>query len=275
MLDGKQMDGIKKLQIACEQEESIQLKLNWGMLKTRKEKEKMDFLHYENDLLVGFVGIYGFGSKVELCGMVHPSHRRKGIFKQLLADAFIEINNGKTKQILLNAPAKSFSGKGFLQTIPCSLSFSEHQMKWSERAIEDIEDVIIRSSTPDDLETEIQLDVKCFDFLEEEAKDYNHRIKQETQDYYMIEADQQTVGKIRVQQMNGEAWIYGFAILPEYQGQGIGRKALKKVIKEEHQKGYSIFLEVEATNSHALGLYESCGFKAINSQDYYVYDRVI
>ncbi|MGE8203313.1 GNAT family N-acetyltransferase [Heyndrickxia sp. NPDC080065] len=272
MLNSIQLDDIKKLQLVCEQEENIQLKLNWDMLETRNEKEVRDFFHYENDLLIGFLGLYGFGNKMELCGMVHPCYRRKGIFSKMFTEAISTIKKEKVKTILLNAPSNSFSAKKFLQSIPCHFSFSEHQMKWSEIDLGGEEDIIIRTSTPDDLETEIQLDVSCFDFSEEEAKVYNQRIKKEnTQEFYLIEADQQKVGKIRVQHLNDEAWIYGFAIFPDYQGRGFGRKALKKIIRDEYQKGFPIFLEVETTNSNALRLYESCGFKTVVSQDYYEY----
>jgi ribosomal protein S18 acetylase RimI-like enzyme len=85
----------------------------------------------------------------------------------------------------------------------------------------------------------------------------------------IIEASGKTAGKMRVAESNGEAWIYGFAVFPELQGKGIGRKALSRVVKMEHQKGRSVFLEVEAKNAHALRLYESCGFRSYHSQDYY------
>ena len=87
----------------------------------------------------------------------------------------------------------------------------------------------------------------------------------------IIEAEGKTAEKMRVSELNGEAWIYGFAIFPELQGKGNGRKALSKVVKMEQQKGLPIFLEVEAKNTHALKLYESCGFRSYHSQDYYRY----
>ncbi|WP_415639930.1 GNAT family N-acetyltransferase [Paenibacillus lupini] len=65
--------------------------------------------------------------------------------------------------------------------------------------------------------------------------------------------------------------MYGFAILPEYQGKGIGRKVLRRVINEQSSAGYSLHLDVETKNDHALGLYESVGFKAVHAQDYYTY----
>lgn len=272
MLNTKELDDIKKLQLICEQEEKIQLKLNWEMLKSRNEKEKTDFLYYEDDQLIGFLGVYGFGNKVEVCGMIHPNHRRKGIFSKLFAKAINEIKNQNVSQILLNSPTRSFSGKEWLKTLPCQFSFSEHQMKWTETNLGEEEHIMIRPTTPDDIETEIQLDVQCFGFSEEEAKVYNQRIKKENaQDFFIIEEKQQKVGKIRIQHIKKEAWIYGFAILPEYQGQGIGRRAIKKILRQEHQNGFDIFLEVESKNANALKLYESCGFKAYDSQDYYEY----
>ena len=80
------------------------------------------------------------------------------------------------------------------------------------------------------------------------------------------------VGKIRVDHSEGEAWIYGFSIFPEYQGKGHWQKGVEKDSgKTAWHLGYDIFLEVEATNAHALRLYESCGFKTIQRQDYYRY----
>lgn len=224
MLSQKQLTDIKELQLVCEQEEAIHLKLNWDMLEMRNEQELTDFFHYEKEKLVGFLGLYGFGSKVEICGMVHPSYRRKGIFTRLLGEGLEEMKKQGTETILLNAPANSSSAQGFLQSFSCRLSFSEYQMKWVETDLGSEEFIEIRKSTLDDLETEIQLDVQCFGFKEEEARKYNKRIrKEDTQIHYVIEKDQQAVGKIRVQHLDGEAWIYGFAIFPSFQGQGLGR----------------------------------------------------
>lgn len=268
MLSSKKLVDIKELQKACEAGEPFELKLNWDMLQSRPENEIHDLFHYEGEKLVGFIGLYGFGNKVELCGMVHPEYRRKGIFTQLFNHAEKVMKDRKYKQILLNAPTKSESAKGFLQTVSCSYAFSEHQMQWQEKELVKQEDVSLRLSTPEDLELEIQLDVQCFGYDDDGAREYNEQIRLVDQ-YLMIESGEKTVGKMRVSHSDGEAWIYGFAILPEYQGKGIGRRALTNVVVEEHKAGHSIFLEVEAKNANALRLYESCGFKAYHSQDYY------
>lgn len=270
MLTAKQLSDIKELQQICEKGEPFELKLNWDMLQSREENEVNDFFHYEDGKLVGFLGLYGFGNKVEVCGMVAPDYRRKGIFTQLYLNADNVLKERGIQHILLNTPSISTSGKAFLQSIPCSYSFSEHQMKWENMDLSYQEDVILRPSTSDDFETEVQLDVQCFHFEKKDARDYNERIKRDNTDqFYIIESKEMHVGKMRVSHTDGEAWIYGFAIFPEYQGKGIGRKALTNTILREQKEGFPIFLEVEAKNAHALKLYESCGFKAYHSQDYY------
>ncbi|WP_313802598.1 GNAT family N-acetyltransferase [Cytobacillus sp.] len=270
MLTAKQLSDIKELQQICEKGEPFELKLNWDMLQSREENEVNDFFHYEDGKLVGFLGLYGFGNKVEVCGMVAPDYRRRGIFTQLYRNAHNVLKERGIQHILLNTPSISTSGKAFLQSIPCSYSFSEHQMKWGNMDLSYQEDVVLRPSTSDDFETEVQLDVQCFHFEEKDARDYNERIKRDNTDqFYIIESKEMPVGKMRVSHTDGEAWIYGFAIFPEYQGKGIGRKALTNTILREQIEGFPIFLEVEAKNAHALKLYESCGFKAYHSQDYY------
>ncbi|WP_057912188.1 GNAT family N-acetyltransferase [Peribacillus muralis] len=271
MLNEKQLEDIRILQHECERED-FSLKLNWETLRSRTGVNKNDFLHYDESKLVGFLGLYDFGNKVEMCGMVHPDFRRQGIFTKLAQEAIESARKRKDKLLILNSPAQSSSGKHFLSQLPCKLAFSEFQMKWSETPLVDYEDVVVRPSQREDEETEVQLDIHCFQFTEKEAREYYQRILYEnTLKTMMIEKDGRAVGKIRVDHSGGEAWIYGFSIFPEFQGKGIGKKVLKKVVTEQSQHGYDIFLEVEATNEHALRLYESCGFKTIERQDYYQY----
>jgi ribosomal protein S18 acetylase RimI-like enzyme len=272
MFTKEELSEIKVLQVICEKEGGFQLKLNFDMLETRVGKEKEDLFHYEDGRLVGFLGIYGFGNKVEICGMVHPDYRRKGIFSRLLEMGLAEAKKQYTT-VLLNSPTDSISAKEFLKKIPCTFSVAEYQMKWQVMELVVDSNVTLRPSvTKEDMEAEIQLEVSGFGFNEQEAREFNQMIRETSSDQHLIiEADGKTAGKMRVSESNGEAWIYGFVVFPELQGKGIGRKALSGVVKMEHQRGLPIFLEVEAKNAHALRLYESCGFRSYHSQDYYQY----
>jgi len=275
MLTKEELASIKELQATCERDGGFQLKLNFDMLETRAGREQEDFFHYEDGKLVGFLGSYGFGNKVELCGMVHPDFRRRGIFTKLLAIGLEVANKRGFQTILLNAPTDSLSAKEFLKNIPCAFSVAEYQMKWQKTDLGEDPAVTLRSSiTEEDFEIEVQLEVLAFGFEEEESREFNLKLRENHfEENFIIEVDGKAAGKMRVAESDGEAWIYGFAVFPELQGKGIGRKALSRVVKLEDQKGLSVFLEVEAKNAHALKLYESCGFRSYHSQDYYLYQN--
>jgi len=73
-------------------------------------------------------------------------------------------------------------------------------------------------------------------------------------------------GDIRPEQ--GTAWIATLAVLPEFQGRGIGKALLQAC--EEHLDMSRIRLNVRATNQVAIRLYQDSGYqKAGVWPDYY------
>ncbi|WP_342601259.1 GNAT family N-acetyltransferase [Psychrobacillus sp. FSL H8-0483] len=271
MLTTKQLLDIETLQKECEAYDHLQLKLNWEMFRNRVT-DQLDFLHYENDELVAFLGLYAFGSTVEVCGMVKPSERRKKHFSRLFQLGMATAKEMNFKKILLNAPASSTEAQAFLTKHGAIYGFSEHQMKWEEKTLEEVNGFTLRQANTDDLDMRVRLSVEAFGLSNEDALAMESRIDgDEDTDMFMIDGNKETVGKIRVKRENGEAWIYGFSILPTHQGKGIGRKVLAKVVKEQSESGHSVHLEVETKNAHALRLYESIGFQVVHAQDYYTY----
>ncbi|VTR62004.1 putative acetyltransferase [Actinobacillus pleuropneumoniae] len=271
MLTTQQLKDIERLQSECELHDHVQLKLNWEMLRERKT-ENLDFFHYEENELVAFLGLYPFGSTVEVCGMVKPAERRKGHFRRLFQLGMEQVRLAGYKKILLNAPAGSDAAKAFLDQLGAEHAFSEHQMKWQEMPLEDSDDILLRQATLEDYETSVRLSVEAFGLDEEDARAMESHHFADNTGMFMIDVNEETVGKLRVSRKEGQAWIYGFSILPEHQGRGIGRKALRRIVKEQSSAGYSVHLEVETKNDHALRLYESVGFQAVHAQDYYQYE---
>lgn len=267
MLTTKQLLDIETLQKECEAHDHIQLKLNWEMLQNRVT-DPLDVLHYENDELIAFLGLYAFGSTVEVCGMVKPSERRKNHFSQVFQKGMASAKQNGFQTILLNAPATSSEAKAFLTKHGAFYGFSEHQMQWQEKPLEEVDGFTLRQTTDEDLKIRVRLDVEAFGLTKKDAIIMESKLNP---DQFMIDVNDETIGKIRVAKKDGEAWIYGFSILPEHQGKGIGRKVLTRVVKEQSEAGHSVHLEVETKNAHALGLYESIGFKVVHAQDYYTY----
>lgn len=273
MLTTEQLQSIANLQKECETHDEILLKLNWDMLRQR-EDQAMDFFHYVDGELVAYLALYGFGSTVEMCGMVKPAHRRRNLFTNLWHQALIVIKEKGYKKVLLNAPSTSQSAKGWLGNQPCAYDFSEYQMVWKQQSLGESSGVQLRPSTVDDIPFEIQLDILGFGMSQEDADIHQQEVKNYPNDtHFIIEVDGKSVGKIRVSRNDGESYIYGFVVHPDFQGKGYGRQTLQAVVHMEQPSGNPIKLEVEAKNRNALHLYESIGFHPVQGQDYYLWNE--
>ncbi|QWU14554.1 Ribosomal protein S18 acetylase RimI [Paenibacillus sophorae] len=274
---------IEELQRRCEDYDGISLKLNWNSLRSEPGSGgAVWFYTYEEGLLAGFIGLYSFGSEVEVCGMVRPGYRRRGIFTSLWEQAHKQIIRKKAKSILLNAPAASKSAAGFLKTLPLELNHAEYQMKWDHKKAEErsafenkiLPDdmVILRPARADEKRLLAVLDSKGFNTsLEEAVEMYDELDGESSNEHIIIELDGQPVGKMRLWTEHHETWIYAFTVDEKMRGRGIGRSALIQTILRERRSGNGINLEVALDNPNALGLYESCGFVITNKQDYYRY----
>ena len=126
--------------------DGIELKLNWEMLRQRDD-QSMDFFYEKHGELVAYLALYGFGSTVEVCGMVKPSERRNRYFSKLWREALLAIEKKGFEKILLNAPEASKSAKAWLANQPCTHAFSEFQMRWEEQPLRESDE--IRYEKPD------------------------------------------------------------------------------------------------------------------------------
>lgn len=269
MLSKTEINKIRALQEICESAEGIRLKLNWNTLLTRTEKR--DFLCFNGEELVGFLAIYKFGNEVEICGMVHPQYRKQGIFSRLLSEALPAIRDDEA--ILINTPSKSQSAHAWLKRNNCLYTFSEYQMKWNGQELEPNEKVCLRNASVEDTDFIMGVDRVCFDIYEEERLDILKSFNNQKNTIYIIENGKEAIGKIAVRREDRESWVVGFAILPEYQGNGYGKSALMQTVLSEAKMGNSIYLEVALNNKNARKLYEQSGFSEFETQDYFIYLR--
>ncbi|WP_161981953.1 GNAT family N-acetyltransferase [Dictyobacter alpinus] len=270
-----ELAAIKALAEECNRYEALDLKLNWSTLRGRSRQETNDFLYYDHGTLIGYLPIFHFNTQeAEISGMVAPQWRRRGIFTTLLEAARKECQRRNVPSLLFIVQHQSASGQAFAAALHPQYDHSEYKMKWEAAAmpeslpsssmhyrqagVEDLPD--LKSITA----AAFQMPVEGVDWYSEEAIKYSSRT------YYLASIDASIVGKIDVLYDAEEAYIAGFGVLPEYQGRGYGRQILNWTIQEILRRGQSnIVLEVSVDNAHALGLYTSCGFKQLNSDDYY------
>lgn len=276
-LNEDELEQVKVLEQTCSAHDQLMMKLNWNTLRNRTGDEVNDFLMYQDGRIVGFLGLYSFGSaEVEVSGLIHPDFRHQGLFRTLLDRAIVECKNRKFTRMLLISPGNSVSGKAFVLDTGAEYSFTEHYMERKSQDAPVISADVrtrLRLAVPEDVDVMTKLNQTGFSMSYEDASEWTQHSLSSIDDINLIaEVDGIPISKLGIMIKDENAFIFGFCVAPEYQGQGHGRNILKQAILygiEELQKPNSA-LEVAVTNEGALNLYLSCGFVQVSSYDYYL-----
>ncbi|WP_322922483.1 GNAT family N-acetyltransferase [Paenibacillus campi] len=279
MLKLNQLSDILELQRICEQYDGISLKLNWDILKNRSPGIQEDFFDYEDGELISFLALYVLGNKIEVCGMTHPQYRNQGRFSGLWTEAMQSPAIKRMRQILFNTPKASLSGQQWVQRRQAQFHSSEYAMKLQQASnsfIEQAPSVEIAHLRPfqqEDTNLWAKLDAEAFGISEfSTIAALAGPLRSPSRAMLVIEHSGLAVGKIEIDRHDEHSWIYGFVIDPVLRGHGLGRSALRQVAQQEQSRGNQVWLDVVATNTRALHLYESCGFVQQDVQDYYTYE---
>ncbi len=246
------------------------LKLEWGVLRSRAGRDVEDFLWWESDRLLGFLGLYAFGGPtVEIAGMVDPSARRRGIATALLGAALPICRERGYQQALLVTPRGSVAGRELALGRGAVLEHSEHALVLLGAPTDGPHDqrIELRTATRADTPDLTRLLMAAFGSTPPGLFD---RPSNDSERTLMVEFEGTVVGTVRVTRDGNTAGIYGFAVDPAWQGRGIGRDVLRRVCRELRAQHIAhIGLEVAVENDHALGLYTSLGFTRMTTEDYY------
>ena len=273
---------IKSLEAICYKQQKINLKLELGFKMCQgknsiKNKIMTEFFYYENETLVGYLGLGNFGgSTVEVSGMVDPKFRRKRIFKKLFLLAKEEWQKIYPAEVLVICDHISISGLAFINSLGAEYASSEYKMRLNKKTVEVASTNVInlRLATNEDTAEINRQTSKYFgqpenqdqDDVEQSPIQVDHNFIS-----YMAELNGEIVGKIHTSTTDNEGFIYGFGVLPDFRGKGYGREILNCAINILKNKDVdNIFLDVATENKNALGLYESCGFEEISVMDYYL-----
>lgn len=267
---------IQQLADVCNRFEGLDLKLNWGVLRSRPAHQTNDFLYYESGQLVGFLALYNFNSKEgEISGMVHPDWRRRGIFTTLFHAVREECQRRGVPELLFIVEHTARSGAAFVQHIGARLHHSEykmvlHEAKMPPRWSEELE---FRSARPEEAPILSRITTISFDLPEQDVDWYSADSLQDPErGYYVGLLNGVVIGKLDIFYSEERVLIVGFGVLPEYRGRGYGRQILARTLQELTARGEKrVELEVVTENQSALSLYKSVGFKETNSYDYYSY----
>lgn len=267
-LDARSLAAIRDLEARVVSADGGRLKLEHGTLESRDPDAVNDLLWWEGDRLVGFLGLYAFGGPTaELGGMVDPQARRQGIGTALLGAARTLLRERGCARALLVVPNGSAAGRAFAEAQAAVLDHSEH--------------FLVLGATPDGTPRDPRVTIRRAVQADEPAVREVLRLAfgweppgavldRDGDATQVIERDGQVVGTVRSSVRGTTGGIYGFAVHPVVQGQGIGRDVLGRVCRQLREQGCSrVTLEVETQNAGALGLYTSTGFEREAGEDYW------
>ena len=90
----------------------------------------------------------------------------------------------------------------------------------------------------------------------------------------VIQVDGTDVGELLVEERPSELFVVRLAVLPEWQGRGIGSAIVQMLVERAHELGSAVSLDVFRSNPRAVQLYESLGFVRTGESETDVFMRL-
>lgn len=283
---------INQLQNICKKIDKSELKLELDyklalVNETTDINNINEFMYFIGDELIGYIGICSFSGKtttLEVNGMVHPEHRRKGIFSTLYKLLISEAERRNTKEIMFLSDRESLSGQKFIKKTGAEYKHSEYEMYLDYEFVSKnkfLKEIEIRKATNSDSheisrQNTIYFSEESHNPIKKDSIDIDLTFIPEEEEKrgviaYIAINNNEVIGKVHLQIYEGVGGIFGLGVLPEYRGKGYGRTILILAVNMLKEKGAEkIMLQVESKNFNALNLYKSCGFYETSVMEYYI-----
>lgn len=277
VVDQRDLEAIQRLAALCNARDGLDLKVSLALWTDEHERGWVNaFGYYAHGELIGYCSLDG-DLEVELCGMVHPEHRRRGIGRSLLAAARTECARRNARELLLICEQQSSSGQAFLATFPNTYAFAEHEMDLRIAAdtpltaTVPLEGLRFDQAAPGDVESIAIVTSAAFgDPLEQVKRRVEADLRHDPQTLFVVRLGSETVATLKLYTLPEKIGIYAVAVAPAYQRRGVARWMMLEAIEQARQRGHTRFgLEVNPGNAPALALYRSLGFALTTTYGYY------
>jgi ribosomal protein S18 acetylase RimI-like enzyme len=257
-LGGADRSNVDRLRRACEAAEPLDLKIELD--ETDHLGRPMHVLADAGGDVIGYAGVTA-DHDAEVCGMVHPSWRRRGVGTALLGGVRGAAKRLGRESILVICEEGGHAGLEWMRAIGATLESTERRM------------VLRLTSTPAvALAAEARLDLRPATDADHQAivqvlgEDYIDR--PEERRFVAVEVGK-VVGTLRLTETTQRSMIYGLVIEERERGRRLGTRLLAAVIDQLRDEGIAdLGLEVDPENTPALRLYERFGFETVTTYRY-------
>lgn len=138
--------------------------------------------------------------------------------------------------------------------------------------VEEQLNIEIRNYSIVNLEELVTIDQQCFNKYDSyDKKMFENILKENPNSFFILLVDKTVAGYFIIYRFRKGGYIESIAILPSFQGMGLGNYMMEYIITHFNQLKYKhITLEVRPTNWKAVRMYEKYGFKAVKTlKNYY------
>ncbi|MFT3741273.1 MAG: GNAT family N-acetyltransferase [Gammaproteobacteria bacterium] len=274
-LDKSELRHIRLLADRAAARDGYKVKIYWHIVENRLTREFNDFFYYLDGNLIGYLAIYTFENhEAEMSAVVHPSFRRKGIFKKLLSEAVFEFKQRNINSCVWVCPRQSPLNTEYLQAREAKYTFSQiEMMAQNEPEAAELPPISLQLATKEDLVTLAQLGSTSFNSsFTDTLQRFTENMTEKNRVAWLASIpDHPNIGKIHVRyDVNKTAFIHDLCILPEFRGRRLAMSMILQTMRMLRNKGQRNFmLDVECHNEGALKLYEKCGFVTTAAFDFW------
>lgn len=281
-LDKEQKMEVKLLVNTCLREDGLSRELYLEDDINFYENFNSFLLLYDQQQLVSVLTIFLMNEReVEISGYTLPSKRRKGFFTMLLDVAEDELLDLDIDFIQFVMEPSSTSGKMAAIALGASYIKSEYLLnlklkdfeKKNNEFLTDLNFRVCPLLAKDILQAaNIHSEIFYTELVESEELIQNVW-NSDCMECYCAKIDDELIGICNVNYGKENASIFGYGILPVYQGNGYGmgliNYVLRQLIKEKMKE---VNLQVNSNSKKAMKIYNTIGFQVITQYDYYGYE---
>ena len=272
-LTKRQLGQIETLVSACRNHEGLVGTLHLEPPRSLPGGETNQFLTYQDGALIGIVTLPP-DDNVELLGLVHPDHRRRGIGRALFEAARAECRRRGAQTFLLVCEDASPAGQAFAEAMGGHYRFAEYSMELDPAAFTPSpprgKAIAIRRAGEADQDTLIRLASASFDEPEKRRRtQVTAWLGEPNEHLYIAQLGGRAIGVLRATFMHEAIYLHTLQIRSEFRRRGFGRQLLENIVRDLLAEGKSVRLEVDTENDIALSLYRSSGFQVITTYRYY------
>lgn len=266
---------IKTLVDYASQHDGFNIKLYWYVIENRLTNEFNDFFYYLDGNLISYLGLFTFqNNEAEMTAVVHPKFRNRGLFRKMLGEAQLELNQRHIGNCVWICPRGSTITADIMRNKGGEQTLSQVEMIAARMPIvKKLPVVQLRPATKDDLPLLARIGSTSFQSsFTDTLQRFTENMTEKNRFIWLASAPgHEHIGKIHVRYDESKAaFIHDLCILPEFRGQKYATAMMLLIMDLLRSKGQrTILLDVESDNLAALQLYEQCGFDVTTVHDFW------